>query len=262
MALSVPHSAGPPLALIRRRGCRIAMAYFAPPVPAPRADVLRLRSAHERPAGPVTSFFTLLLDLRRPLDALRAAIKNRTREAIRQAEARDGLGYRVARAAEPGVLDQFLAFYDRFAASRGLPAPERDVLAGLAANGGLDLSAVVADSEVLVWHAHCRNGDRAMLLASASHFRAVDDSAARNRIGRANRFHHWSDIQRFRAEGLGVYDFGGWYEGTTDEARLRINRFKEEFGGTVAEHFDAEMPLTVRGRLALRFGDWLRRRRR
>jgi hypothetical protein len=253
---------GLPLALVRRRGCRIATAYFGSPVPPPRADVLRVRSAASRPAGRVSSFYTLLIDLRQPLDALLGAIKSRTREAIRQAQARDGLAYHVARAEEPGALDGFLAFYDHFAASKGLPGAERDLWSGLAASGALDLSAVAQDDQVLVWHAHCRNGDRAMLLASASHFRAADDSAARNRIGRANRLHHWRDVQRFRDEGLAVYDFGGWYEGTEDADRLRINRFKEEFGGTVAEHFDAETPLTVKGGVALRVGAWLRRRRR
>jgi hypothetical protein len=250
---------GPPVVVIRRAGCRIATAFFAAPATPPPADLLRLRSVHERPAGRVSSFFTLLVDLHRSPEALRAAIKPRTREAIRQAETRDGLTYRVS----PGsgrALGEFLAFYDRFAASKGLPGAERDLLAGLAAAGALDLSAVARGSNVLVWHAHCRHPERAMLLASASFFRSVDDSAARSRIGRANRLHHWLDLLRFRHDGLAIYDFGGWYEGQADPDRLRINRFKEEFGGTVAQHFDAEIPLTLRGRLAQRLRDWLRRR--
>ncbi len=31
--------------------------------------------------------------------------------------------------------------------------------------------------------------------------------------------------------GFRVYDFGGWYAGSTDVEKLMINRFKEEFGG-------------------------------
>ena len=104
----------------------------------------------------------------------------------------------------------------------------------------------------MVWHAYLRSNHRATLLYSASLFRKFDSSALRNKMGRANRFQHWQDIQRFKAEGVSVYDFGGWYEGNRDQERLRINRFKEEFGGEIVKNYICERALTVKAKVFLR----------
>jgi hypothetical protein len=75
-------------------------------------------------------------------------------------------------------------------------------------------------------------------------------------IGRANRLHHWSDMLRFRGEGFGIYDFGGWYAGTQDETLLRINRFKERFGGELVVQYNCDQAITWKGALGL----WFKRR--
>lgn len=247
-----------PVVVARRWSCRVATAYFEEPEPPVRADVVRLIQLSDRPRAPATSFFTILIDLERDPAALLAAMKDGTRSRIRRAGARDGLTYVAAHPPDATSLERFCALYDRFAAGKALPPADRGHLRRLAEAGALDLSCVRCAGEDLVWHAHCRDGRRATLLASASLFRALGDSAARNLVGRANRWHHWRDMLRFRAGGLQVYDFGGWYPGADDRERLDINRFKEEFGGTVVEQFNCEVPLTLRGRLALRLRDWLR----
>jgi len=70
-------------------------------------------------------------------------------------------------------------------------------------------------------------------------------------IGRANCFHTWHDILRFQRQGIETYDFGGWYGGTENAEKLRINRFKESFGGKVVPEFNYEVGVTIAGRLAL-----------
>jgi hypothetical protein len=57
---------------------------------------------------------------------------------------------------------------------------------------------------------------------------------------------------RFRDEGLTIYDFGGWYPGKEDIELLRINRFKEGFGGRLACEYNGDLALTWRGDMALR----------
>ena len=79
---------------------------------------------------------------------------------------------------------------------------------------------------------------RARLFQSASSFRELDSSSMRSLTGRANRFQHWHDMLRFKEGGVVSYDFGGWYEGREDQERLRINSFKEEFGGQVVKAFN------------------------
>ena len=57
---------------------------------------------------------------------------------------------------------------------------------------------------------------------------------------------------RFKSAGISTYDFGGWYEGTTDHERLRINKFKEQFGGEIVKNYICEQALTLKGALFLR----------
>jgi len=52
-----------------------------------------------------------------------------------------------------------------------------------------------------------------------------------------------------------LYDFGGWYQGRDDQELLRINAFKEEFGGRHVREFHAAVPITLRGRAVLRARD-------
>ena len=104
---------------------------------------------------------------------------------------------------------------------------------------------------------HFLEQDRARLTHSASMFRLEADSAERNRIGRVNRLLHWDDMVRFRDAGVKTYDMGGWYTGRRNQAQLRINTFKEEFGGRVVHEWDIFRPGSVRGWLYLRGRDLL-----
>jgi hypothetical protein len=55
----------------------------------------------------------------------------------------------------------------------------------------------------------------------------------------------------FRGAGATSYDLGGWYGGTRDEALLRINAFKREFGGEVVLEWNAFLPLSTLGTVYL-----------
>ena len=98
---------------------------------------------------------------------------------------------------------------------------------------------------------HYRSCDRARLIYSASIRRQTTETPLKALIGRANCFHTWHDILRFQRQGIETYDFGGWYGGTENAEKLRINRFKESFGGKVVPEFNYEVGVTIAGRLAL-----------
>lgn len=207
-----------------------------------------------RPLGRMVcrEFYTILLDLSRGEGELFSGIKKGTRYEIRRAEAKDGLAYEAFDAGGHEALAEFGDFYDRFAAQKGQPQLNRQWLSAMAGAGLITLTRVSGGAgEPLVWHAYRRGRNRVTLLHSASLYRATTDRALRGKVGRANRYQHWRDILRFKAELVGLYDMGGWYKGETDEERLRINRFKEEFGGKVVRNYICERGLTFRGRLFL-----------
>jgi hypothetical protein len=198
-------------------------------------------------------FYTILLDLNRDSDYLLSDIKRDTRYEVRRAQAQDQLTYVCRDGTDEEAFSQFCDYYDSFAIQKAQPKLNRGWLALLAETGDLVLSQVCdANGETLVWHAYHRSKHRVTLFYSASLFRKFDSSAVRNMIGRANRYHHWRDIQRFKSEGISTYDFGGWYQGQSDPERLRINKFKEEFGGRIVKNYICERALTTKAKVFLR----------
>ena len=98
-------------------------------------------------------------------------------------------------------------------------------------------AAAFDGQEQVVMHSYIvdREASRARLLHSASLFRNVDDSKERNAIGRANRLLHFKAMMLFAEQGFDCYDFGGYAMDTEDRDLVSINRFKDEFGGELAE---------------------------
>jgi hypothetical protein len=184
--------------------------------------------------------FTRLIDLRGDLDRLFAVLGKDTRYEIRRAEERDGVESMLLMDPTKEEAEDFIGFYDDFAASKELPPINQPQVHALRQAGGLALSrARNRDGESLVWHGYIVKQNRARLTHSASLFRLQGEAGRRAELGRANRFLHWSDLVFFRSLGFACYDFGGWYGGSRDDALMKINSFKKEFGGDVVEEWSS-----------------------
>jgi hypothetical protein len=202
---------------------------------------------HQRPA-PVegrdcTLFLTLVNDLTAAEDHLFAACGENNRYKIGRARNRDQLEFRQV--ADPRTeLDAFCAFYDAFAAQKGLPGAYRKGLRAACDAGRLTLTCTAREDEVLVWHAYMTDGRSASLLHTASHFRGAV-------IARANRWHHWRDMLAFKALGYERFCWGGMFEDESAPERANINNFKREFGGRLERNYNCTFPVTLRGRAAM-----------
>lgn len=82
-------------------------------------------------------------------------------------------------------------------------------------------------------------------------YRELAESSVRNAMGRANRYLFWKDVLRHKEAGLETFDFGGWYPGGTNQALLNINRFKEEFGGSIRREYNCRQIRSLKGRIVL-----------
>ncbi len=237
----------------QKKFLRIAEYWNGETVNAPGVDLVRcFQQTHPLPGMTSRAFHTILLDLKLDPQQLLAQMKRDTRYEIRRAGNQDQLTCEWHNAADRQVFQRFCDYYDEFATQKAQPKLNRVWLSLLANDGALTLSQVCdATGATLVWHVYHCSSARATLFHSASVFRKFDSSALRNKVGRANRFLHWQDIQRFQAEGLSVYDFGGWYEGNRDLERLKINTFKEEFGGQIVKDYICERAVTFKAKLFL-----------
>ncbi len=235
-----------------KKGLRVAEAYYDEPAIQSGADVLRcLNYAQPIQGANSQVFHTIHVDLSLTPEEILAQMKPSTRSDVRRAE-RDGVRCEATAQPDDRWLDEFFAFFEQFASGKGLPSPNRDRITGMRDAGILDLSrALDADGNVLVWH--CQYGAQARIrqLHSASLFRHTPDKDRARLISRANRYHHYCDMLRFRESGYAIFDFGGWYAGKDDVEKLRINEFKESFGGQVVRVFNTDRGLTVKGVLAV-----------
>lgn len=194
-------------------------------------------------------YYTILLDLTKDQDELWEDIGKNTRYKVRRAEKEQPV-YEFWNTNNLGILNEFSDFYDEFALKKGLPKLIRSRLRSFMDAGSLDISRIKLKSgEPLVWHAYYCSKTRSFLLYTASMFRSSTDTSYRNMVGRANRYHHWQDIVRFKNLGMQFYDFGGWYAGDQDQEKLGINKFKEEFGGKLIKNFNCSHGITMKGKL-------------
>lgn len=200
---------------------------------------------------------TLVTDLRPALEAIERGFGRDCRYKIRRAEAKDGL--RLEFLPEPiGRLEEFADFFDAFARQKGYRPCDRHWLAAACRARQLALSCARQDGRALVWHAHVACGRSAGLQYTASHFRGAQGDV-RALVGRANRWLHWQDMQRFKARGLERYDWGGLFEDDSTPERAGINRFKRDFGGEALRVYECAAPASVRGRVYLPLRDAWRR---
>lgn len=208
-------------------------------------------------------FHTLVIDLSPSPEDLLGQMASSNAYKIRRARDRDGISCHTKDPANRAVMDEFEQVYNRFAGGKGLGRLPRAELEPLAKAGALEIS-VARDSlgQPLVYHAHYRGPHRSRLLHSASLYRELDQSSARNTIGRANRYLFWWDMLRHREQGLKCYDFGGWYPGQDDAGLLEVNRFKEGFGGRVVREFECEQIRSLKGWVVLNTAWFLQGARR
>lgn len=200
-----------------------------------------------------TRFETRLIDLKQDSQDLVNQMSKSTVYKIRRARDKDGIRCECLDTSRPPVLDQFELTYARFATLKSLGSLDRTLLDELAKNGFLELSvALDAGREPLAYHAYYRDAGRSCLLHAVSLYQTLSDSGARNAMGRANRYLFWCDILRHQANGLRLFDFGGWYPGTSDARLLEINRFKEDFGGKVIPEYNCQQILSLKGWVVLR----------
>ncbi|HUI57764.1 MAG TPA: GNAT family N-acetyltransferase [Bryobacteraceae bacterium] len=211
-----------------------------------RVDLLRLTElATPVPSATTAPFSTRVIDLRAAEGELLSSLQGNTRTKIRRAM-RDGVRTRARSVAD---LPAFLSFFSAFARQKQLHAANEPKLAALASAGLLVLtSAERPDGTPMAWHAYIAAVTRARQLYSATSLSGQSDGQA---IGRSHRLLQWFDITHLKQLGLQELDLGGWYPGNKDPARMRINDFKQEFGGAVVQRYTCWRGLSLKGRLAV-----------
>jgi hypothetical protein len=240
--------------LSRRFAIQILDLYFDEPVPALKVDIIRFNqfSTPVPGASRCIPVCTMLIDLSNTSEQILAKMHRTLRYQIRRASERDHFCYEYwTGQTSSEMISEFADYYDRHAYLKGLASVSRRRLALLAHTDVLDISLVRNDSgEILSAAAQLNSGRRVRNLQMMSSVRAHSNPSQRHLIGRAHHYMIWRDILRAREGGLKFFDFGGWYTGNTDPEKLRINHFKQQFGGEILQEFTSIQARTLKGQIA------------
>lgn len=193
--------------------------------------------------GPVTGyyrqpFFTKIININSDIAVFEAEFDRNTTYEIRRA-LKDG----VTTSIETN-LAYFISFYNLFANSKQLPKLNSTFYKY---RSNVVITKATYKDEDIVMHAYLVDDTlkRVRLLHSASLFRIEKDTQSRAVTGRANRLLHFKDMCHFKENGYQTYDLGGYAPGTIDEALLKINQFKDSFGGALVQECDF-LPVVAR----------------
>jgi hypothetical protein len=252
------------LILYRRKFLRIAEVWFENKGGQVVGDIVQYIGASQPIEGAhCDEFHTLVVTLQQGIESeMLDAMDKSTRYEIRRAKAKDNLNYLHSKPLRLEDMSEFLHAYERDVAQQD-NAPKLDMIrvSALVRAGVFDVS-VMRDQEgrALTWHVHVVGQNVARLFLSASAFSATSDQKLKNLCGRANRLHHWMDMQRYRILQFSQYDFGGYYAGLDDVKKLEINRFKRGFGGRVICTYNNLIPNTIVGHFALAIRHYMTRK--
>jgi lipid II:glycine glycyltransferase (peptidoglycan interpeptide bridge formation enzyme) len=234
----------------RRKSVSIAEFWFNEDIQYQTTDVIRvIQRSVPLDNKKYQEFYTILIDLTQDKDEIFNTMNKGTRNLIRRAAQKDFLIYENC-LTDDEIIDQFVNNYNKFAQIKRIQRIGSRNLKEYARIGSLDISRVLTlEGSILAWLVFYKNIERVRAILNCSNYMECIDASYRSLLGRANRYLHWQNILKFKAQGVSIYDFGGWYQGDKDLAKLGINRFKEGFGGVIVKNFMQEFGITPKGRV-------------
>ncbi|BDU71774.1 hypothetical protein [Mesoterricola silvestris] len=237
-----------------RRGGRIRVVETWFNDDPPSLDGVDVWIAHQRPER-LTPWgwhyrYTLMVDLAASAEEILARMNKTARQEIRKSIKDGEFTCTFIPSPTEAQMEAFADAYDAHPIHSDAPRLERERLRELFSAGNLQISECRdASGTILVWHGvlgHKRAGI-AQPVYQISNYHQSADQASANTTGRANRVLYYQEFVYYKEQGYAHYDLNGWYTGSEDAKRLKINKFKEAFRGRLSHGFDCEEALTLRG---------------
>lgn len=203
--------------------------------------IINYREA-KTPIGESEEFITLLSDLTKEPDAIKADFSKNCRYEVNRAD-REDVCYEITDGKEisDALINEFITFFEDFWKSKdsSLDNPEslREELLAYRDGGYLTIGCAVVSGQKAVYHTYLHDEIITRLMHSASLFRVQENEEKNNKavLGIANRALHFEEMKYFKSKGIETYDWGG--AGETEEV-ASITKFKKSFGGTPAVFYD------------------------
>ena len=174
----------------------------------------------------LNEFYTLLIDLKKSEKEIWENIYHRTQTEIQSFLNNTEYIYSIKNNLPEIELNVLINQFNAFASNKNIRKAEKERLIEYNKQGILAVSKIVIESKIVWINIYRFTNDRATNLSS---FGPSSNNINSSLIGKAHRALHWLDILEFKKINVDMYDFCGWYNGTTDKELLNINKFKGQF---------------------------------
>ncbi|MEO6305822.1 MAG: hypothetical protein ABIP51_21925 [Bacteroidia bacterium] len=193
------------------------------------ADINYCIQVPENTNNALNEFYTLLIDLKQPIETIFEGIYHRTRAEITSFISNQAFEYKLLFELSDNDLQQFIGLFNDFAKVKNIRKAEEFRLKAFNRNKLLAISYIKQNNRFICINFYRITKQRATNLSSFHLKHLYEKQFSASHFGRAHRALHWLDIKEFKAIGTDNYDFCGWYNGSEDKELLNINKFKEQF---------------------------------
>lgn len=177
----------------------------------------------------LTEFYTLLIDLKKPIEEIWNNIYHRTQSEILSFTRNQSFEHKILFNLSKDELIKFTKLFNSFAKYKGIRPLEYDRLKAYNTHGILAVSYIMQNNQFICVNFYRVTHERSANLYSFHLKHYIPEMYSASHFGRAHRTLHWLDIIEFKKLGVNFYDFCGWYNGLDNKDLLNINKFKEQF---------------------------------
>ncbi len=215
-------------------------------------DILAFEQVNVKYNDYFRPFYTLHIDLNQPEDEIFKKFKSNYRNEINKNLRDDNVEYRWVEnptLSEMEVIHKDLVSFSKFKGWYVNEELEMDRTKCFLDN--LVVSHVKLNGVKIASHVYIVDEERTRLRFSVSY--RTDESIDNKLVGRSNKGLHWFDIQQFKKMGMAIYDFGGAIR-INEKGKIissGVSGFKKGFSDNLVVEYVGEIPLTVKGKVAM-----------
>jgi lipid II:glycine glycyltransferase (peptidoglycan interpeptide bridge formation enzyme) len=176
----------------------------------------------------IEKYSTCIIDLTKTEEELFNAVHPTFRYDIRAAQ-KHKIEYKFYSAPNTNDCIYFTNAYNLFAQTKDLPAMNIKHILTPQIAGGLFISCMLSDKEIIVTHFYFYDKKTVSLISSFHNINFKNNKLR----SEANKYLHWKDILQFKSMGLKHYDFGS----LNPDKLPGISKFKTSFGGETVENY-------------------------
>lgn len=196
--------------------------------------------------------FSLKTDLRRPQEEIFKQFSKNYRYEINRAK-KENLDLVFHDSEElkknPYLLVLFKKEYEEFVKLKGIESAYNGAaVSKYLENGNIILTKVFSGEDDYAQHFYVHDNTNARLLYSVSNFRT--EGLNSSKIGRANKYLHWYDIQCLQGRKINLLDWGGIMDTKNPNG---VDNFKIEFGGYECNYHNIVIGKSLIGKMVVAF---------